>query len=259
MSLKALSTQTMIMLTEPLLDPKRERKLLLGMPLTASLVPVLEKSKKNLIDTQRTGSAAVTALAALTREAAGVDALHDRKVRGILGLLTDLAALADAPAEAQRYLDLRDRLFPEGLRIIGRSYRDEAGEARLARKRIDPATKKALQKIPAAGGKMLLAEVEGWLKAADQLGEIEDRRAELDQQIAAEGTGQSEAVGARNDWIRAMRALETNLELEPKATDAIRKRLLGGLHDADAKAERRVASATPPADGPSTPEAPKPA
>ena len=258
MSLKALSTQTMIMVTEPLLDAKRDRKVLLGMPLTASLVPVIERSLKNLVDTQRTGSAAVTELAKLSKEGAEVDALHDRKLRGVNGLLTNLAELADDPAESKRYLDLRDRLFPDGLRGIGRSYRDEAGEARLARKRIDPATRKALQKIP-AGGTTLQAEVEAWLRAADRLGELEDRRGELDRQISAEGTGQADAARARNEWIKAMRALESNLDLEPKATDAIRERLLSALHEADAKAERRSPPAKVPGSEPVAPPAPKPA
>jgi hypothetical protein len=58
-----------------------------------------------------------------------LDDLHDRKVRGIFGVLTALAELADDAEKAAGYLDLRGQLFPSDLKAIQRSYLDESGEA----------------------------------------------------------------------------------------------------------------------------------
>jgi hypothetical protein len=47
-------------------------------------------------------------------------------------------------------------------------------------------------------------------------------------------------LNAKNTWIRAARAIESNLALEKGATPAIVERLLGRLHLEEAKADRRA-------------------
>ncbi len=58
-------------------------------------------------------------------------------------------------------------------------------------------------------------------------------------------------VRARNGWVRAVRAVETNLDLDPKADAKARVALLGPLELAAKKASRRGGKA--PSDGDATP------
>ena len=241
MSLVNLTTETMVILSGALLDPKKKpRKQLTSLPLLVPLVPVLQRAHDSLVETQEAGSAIEAEVAAIQAEEAKRDQRHDRKIRGTHGVLTAFAELTDDAELATRLLDLRDRLLPIGTRAVGRSYVDEAGDAKRLPARLDPASRKLLSKLPVADGP-LQSHVDAWLEEAGQLGALEERRDDLSRRLAT-GEGSvtaAQVVAARNAWIRAVRAIEANLMLDPKATPDMTETLLGPLRRAEAKADRR--------------------
>src|SRR5262245_23424425 len=129
MSLANLTTETMVILSERLVDPKKYRKQLTALPLVAPLVPVLQQVHEDLVAKQKMGSAIAAEIATLQKQQGERDSRHDRKIRGTHAVLTGFAELADDPEEARLLLDLRDRLLPIGLKAMTRSYVDEAGDA----------------------------------------------------------------------------------------------------------------------------------
>lgn len=263
MSLLNLTTETMVTLSARWLDPKRLRKSLTALPLIAPLVPVLERAHVDLISKQRTTSAVEKELAEIQAEEMRRDTRHDRKVRGVYGFLGSLAELAEDAAAAAALLDLRDRLLPIGVQAVTRSYVDEAGDAERLSARLDAASKKLLAKTQTPDGPLQM-HVDVWLEEARQLGALEERRDQLSKAIAggAGGPTQQEVASARHAWIRVVRAIESNLALEPKADAETVEQILAPLRRAESKADRRRTSkgviddAEDTLDGPPDPSTP---
>lgn len=255
MSKRELSSESMIHITETLLDPrpKGPRTILAGLPIVAVLIPTLEAAHADLLSRQVAGPPGDIAakITAIQTKQTALDARHDRKMRGSIRLLEALADLADDPDDARRYLELRDVLCPEGLKGIIKSYVDEAGAATLLHGRLDEGAKKQLGKIAIPGGKLLDA-VNDWTASAEQLGALEnDKTALLKQADAPQGRRPQDAIDARNRWIRVMAALETALAISGADEETVAK-LLSPLQDAEAKAARKKASA---GRGPAAPDA----
>ncbi len=245
MSLRNLSAQSMVVVSGAWVDPKRERPVLEGIALVAPLVPQLTKAHGNLIRMQVTGSDAEKELAGIKKEEAELDDLHDRKVRGVFGILTAMAELADTAQKAEGCIDLQDRLFPLGLRAVGRSYLDEAGDVEMVAGRLDDDSRNRLRRFPLPGTD-LCAEVDAWIEAGGKLGELETRRARLEGGDKDDGVTRAEAAAARNRWIRTVRALLTNLDLVEDLDEDTRRRILEPLQTAESKADRRRSEADSP-------------
>ena len=246
MSKRELSSESMIHITETLLDPrpKGPRSILAGLPIVAVLIPTLEAAHADLLSRQVAGPPGDIAarITAIQTKQTALDARHDRKMRGSIRLLEALADLADTPDDARRYLELRDVLCPEGLKGIIKSYVDEAGAATLLHGRLDEGAKKQLGKIAIPGGKLLDA-VNDWTASAEQLGALEnDKTALLKQADAPQGRRPQDAIDARNRWIRVMAALETALAISGADEETVAK-LLSPLQDAEAKAARKKSAA----------------
>ena len=240
MAKRDLTTETMVQVTESWLDPKGMRTILSGLPIVSALVAKLEEANADLLARQiPSPGAAAAQIAAIQAAQMKLDAEHDRKMRGAVNLLAALADLASDPAEAQRYLALRDLLCPDGLKGIIKSYTDESGAAKLLRRRLDEAAKKQLGKIAIPGGKLLDA-VSDWMAAAEKLGTLENEKNALVQADAPEGIRASDVINARNRWIRVVATLESALEISG-ADAATITAILMPLRDAEAKAERRKA------------------
>ena len=251
MSLLNLTTETMVVQSERWLDPKRLRKSLTALPLIVPLMPVLQKVHDDLLTTQKVTTTTEKDLAAVSAEEARRDARHDRKVRGSYNYLGALAELTDDPEAAGALLDLRDRLVPLGPTAITRSYVDEAGDAKRLPARLDDASRKLLGKLQTPDGP-LQVHVDAWVEEAQQLGVLEERREHLEKDLkgGAGGPTAADVLAARHAWIRAVRALESNLALEPKADAELVEKILGPLRRAEAKADRRKgASKGGPVDG----------
>lgn len=243
MSLNNLTTETMVILSDILLHPKKRRGYLTALPLLVPLIPVLQAAHDNLLAKQKTTSALEAELADLQEEQARRDKRHDRKIRGSHTVLTGFAEQTDNPELARRVLDLRDRLLPNGISAVTRSYVDEAGDAQRLPSRLDPASRELLAALPTADGP-LADHVNAWLEEAAQIGALEERRLQIKEQLASgDRPTAAEVVAARNAWIRAVRAIETNLALDPTIDPEIVEKILGPIRRAETKAERRRAAA----------------
>lgn len=241
MSLRDLSTPTMVTIVAAWIDPARERRLLETLQRTAFLLPTLAEAHQMLVSTQATVPEGESSeLPAVQQEQAELDSEHDRKVRGIYGALTAFAELVDNPDKAAQYLGLRDKLFPEGLAVVNWSYVDEAGEADLVEGRLSHADRVLLKYLPYPGGKLWDAH-ERRLASARRLGELERKKQELMRaRETREGRlGPIDVIKARNAWIRAVRAFLGVLELEKNIAPEMRRRILGPLEDAVRKAAAR--------------------
>lgn len=239
MSLKQLTTGEMINLSHPWVQPHGPvRALLAGIPAVQSVLPFVEAAHAGLVATQPPDIQ--PEMQKLTKEATDLDASHDRYVTSIYGLLGDLAKLAPTPADAEAMLGLRSHLFPDGIAVVNRTYRDEAGQALLVDGRLTDADRALLAKTP-VWGRTLADQVKDWRHTAFQLGQVEDRRQAL---LSTQQTGQRQAdvAAARNQWIRAVNAFAANFDLA-HVDEKTRLAVFGPL-DAMAKAtEGRLARA----------------
>jgi hypothetical protein len=262
MALKNLSTETMLALSSSWLDAQRARPTLSAHPRTAPYLADLEEAHAALLaaNTSPVDQGSTSELATLSAEAAAVDQLHDRKVRGLYAFLTALSELANERLDAERYLDARNVLFPEGTSINRRTYLDEAGNAETVSQRLAglPAVQELLNTTPLAKDRNLGHEVAAWLEAGLTLGKLETRRAELlhERDATAGGSRRGELFRARNRWGRVASAMLAALELDEQTSDAIDRNFLRPLLEAEAKADRRAASESQPHPEPPAPPAP---
>jgi hypothetical protein len=208
------------------------------------MLPKLDAAHEGLLGTQiRQSSAPLEAAREEIQDRqTATDGLHDRKMRGSIGLLTALADLTDDPAMAKRYEELRDNLCPIGLKGTTASYVAQAGAARLLPSRLNAEDQALLDSIPIPEGHLRDA-VETWTNAALELEKLEAQKTELDKQIKdAPAVRPSDVQQARYRWLRAARALEVNLELA-EVDDATTQAVLGPLHEAARKVDRRKPTA----------------
>jgi hypothetical protein len=181
MSLRDLSTPTMVTIIAAWLDPERERKDIEALKKAAFLLPTLEEMKAELLATQVSPETTTPVeISAVQKEQVEVDGIHDRKSRGIYGALTAFADLVDDPDKAAKYLALRDKMYPQGLAVVKWSYTDEAGEAELVASRLTPQDHALLKQLHYPGGKLHDAH-EARIGAAHQLGDLERKKQTLVQ------------------------------------------------------------------------------
>jgi hypothetical protein len=254
MSLRDLPTQTMISLSAAWLDPAHARSAIEGLPTAAAVLPKLSTAHRTLLKTQPAGAAKTPKqIADIQAQQAQLDLVHDRKARGLYGILGGLADVLDDQELCAKLLELRDKIFPadKGLNVTKMSYADEAGECALVEERLDDADRALLKACTILKGNLLDVH-KARVTAGKKLGDLEQKR------LAAEtdGAGDSkqrpkkgDALQARNGWIKATRALVSAIELD-EPSDEVRKRILQPLDQAEAKAARqRAAGAPEPAAG----------
>jgi hypothetical protein len=246
MTIRNLSIQAMVEISDAWLDPEAERPLIATIPLLAPFLEELERAHENLTRMQVTSSDIAAQLKDLTQQATALDELHDRKLRGIYGALVAFADLADDPRDATRYLDLADQLFPAGLKGAKRSYLDEADEVALTAQRVTDDMRQTLETLKVPGGN-LMSEMDVWFKAGETLGDIEQKRVRLGQDKNEKSVSLSDVSKARSRWIRVVNTMLQILDLVPTLDDVSRNRLLQPLRTAEAKADRQRHNANPDA------------
>jgi hypothetical protein len=241
MALRDLSSQQMLNITGAWLDSERERSRFQALSRVAPLLPDVEEAHEGVQRAHRRDGSISNELIDIQDQQSEVDQVHDRKARGVYGVLTGFAELVDDPKDAALYLDVRDQLFPRGLKFITGSYADEAGEVNFARERLTSESKAVLRALPTPAGNLMKA-VNVWFAANEELGILEAGRAKLEAQVAEQKAG-SVQVGqlrARNRWIRVVRAVLQMVDLQKPDAD-IERHLLAPLDRALKEAERRVA------------------
>ena len=166
------------------------------------------------------------------------------------GTLPMLAPISSAP---QELLDLRDKLYPQGLEHIKMSYRAEVGHAALVAAQMDEALQARLKAVT-LHQTTLFDMYNEWQSAAQLLGQLEDERVRLS---GASPSVAGEVSAARNRWIRMAKALMANAKIAEvdAATDTL---LFSALRAAERAAENRVHGHAEPAPAPVPAPAPAP-
>ena len=234
-----LTAETMTAISGAWLDPARERPLLMRLPRVAPLVVNVEAAHQGIVRYQEPRPKVSPEVAALTQRTMELDARHDRLARGLYDVLDGLSTLAENADDAQGWQDLQRELFPQGKRIVFRSYVDQAGEAERVDERLSEASRRRLEKFT-LGGVPLMHYVREWQAAAKELGEVEQRRLVL----AKEPPERPTLREVRNAWIAAVKAVVAMLEWETELSEAERGRILEPLETALARAEAKKRAKT---------------
>ncbi len=177
MALKNLSPAAMMSLSSSWLDPARDRPAIEALLLVAPILPALGQVHGDLISKQHLRASLESEVAGLVEAEATADGIHDRSKRGVHALLTALAELTRDPARSASYIDLRDRLMPQGMMEVRRPYLEQVGDAEALPARLDPPARSLLESITTPEGP-LQSHVDTWIAAAGDLGRMEKRRAE---------------------------------------------------------------------------------
>lgn len=211
MALRRLTANEMIQLSSPWVERgSAAYKLLRSIPEIAALMPYIEDSHQRLVNALP--SYLPDPLKQLSLEASRVDLLHDSLARGIYTAMSGFIMLStdqELTAQIQRLLKV---IFPSGLSVIQKPYREEASEAALVDSRVSQEDRAVLARLPIPGGDVKQS-FESWLSVARRLGKIEDQRATEAQRVARAAA--ADLVKARNKWIRSVTALVSYLELLP--------------------------------------------
>lgn len=210
MSHHLLKTDVMLQLNRAWIEPTQVRPVFERVSLITALLPFLEQRQRDLVASRSPLARDFSELDALLDQIKEVDDVHDRKARGSSYTLRAFAQLADDPAVREELDELRELIFPTGLSITQKTYREEAGNAEAVAEKLTDAVRARLSALPTPQGS-LLDQIEAWLQAGRQLGALEDQRALLAQRLNAAAPPISETK-ARRAWINMARLVETILE-----------------------------------------------
>jgi hypothetical protein len=182
----------------------------------------------------------------LTRQLAEADRRFDGVARAIHGTLDSAATYLEVqdPArteEAQRIRRALERVFPEGLSIVLRAYREEAGYTATLVASLDEELRQVLRSVPLLHATVLDA-VLLWNEFGKRLSALESERSIL---LANQPDPPTEKK-ARSDWLKVVKLVLSNQETvegQQEAVIAIRQPLLDAIEVAVARAARRTANA----------------
>ncbi len=181
-------------------------------------------------------------VATLSAKLTVADMHHDRKVRGIYGMLSSLAELCDDEAERTALLALRDTLFPQGLAATKRTYAEQVGAAEQAAHVITPAQRSALEAIAAQPAvPTLAAAFDAYVGAARSIRSIENDRSEAQKAVTPATPSASSRLTDRNAAVRLLNALVDYVTLDGEAHPEVVRVFLEPLRDLEATADARSA------------------
>jgi hypothetical protein len=237
MALKRLRTEEMVAVTSTWVDRAHaDRQALDAVPALATLLPELDAAWQGLHVTYAAGpgTARRQELQGRQRE---LDVEHDDVLRGIWFYLQSQWFITREPTGRTTLERLRDRLLPEGLLAVNKSYREEAGQAELAGSRLTDSDRALLSSMAMHDGRTLLDLVNRWLALGAELGALDRERV---GDIRDDVPRPVEARAARYRWIRTMSAIRDVAALVA-AQDAMIQTILARIDEAERVAERRAA------------------
>jgi hypothetical protein len=179
----------------------------------------------------------------IAKQQTSIDHRHDDVIRGSYAIFTGIADLL-GPEHGAIFLDLRDKLIPEGLSSSQKTYSAEAGQAAQLAARITPEIRTTLSKIrldPQHPSHTLAFFLDEWISLGQELGDLETEK----NRIGPETRNQASLLAARNKWIRTVNlfvALAEAAEIDP----ATHQLLFGPLLAAEQKSNKRAPKTPPP-------------
>jgi hypothetical protein len=251
--LKYFSVAEMLSATRDWVSPGHRKHLLLSaIPEVApqlvrlsQLLGLLLKTQPTVDYNQGSRSQALSAL----------DQQHDNLVRGLSHFTLAMKYLATTAEESAAWDTANRMLLPEGLAVIVRSYADEAGQAELTMARLTPEMKarfKATALTTPAGKTTLLAEIERYQAVATELGQ-----AALAHLQDVGGPTRQELLDLRNQWIRVVNALLSNLEMIGPSPE-VEREILAPLEELARRTRNRRTAPEEPGTPAPAPAAPTP-
>ena len=222
----------MVGASAPLVTPGHADRLALEQePQLVGLLPALDRSHQDLLDTQQI-ALTPERLAEIQKAQDGLDFRHDDVLRGVWFCILAVLFMTTDDEVKEQMTDLRDTLLPDGLSAINKSYREEVGQARIVESRLTTEHRSLMARIPLGQGTLLDA-VEEWFEIARQLGELDRERS--GGLPASADSARLSVRAARNQWIRTIRMIRDVLALLPAsnpAIDAILERIATTERDA---------------------------
>lgn len=182
-------------------------------------------------------------IAKMTAQTKALDREHDDLLGRIYSYLTAAAELygPDQPADASAAVELRDRLFPQGLAMKQASFQGQGGAALQAKAALTAADRARLSALSVANLD-LAGMVDTWIAVAQQLQAADAQRAALVQQ-AREPLPDERAL--RREWIRLTRIIQSAAPLGGPLSDEDAALLFAKLDAESARRPRRPANDQP--------------
>ena len=237
MNLRNLTDEEMLSVSAVLLEETGEiYPVIHGHELLAGPTKVIARIHQELLTVRQQVGSIAKKVRELTDEMTRLDGHHDSRARGAYRYLEAAAELADTAAQEEEYTVLIETLFPEGLAITQRSYRQQSGTAKRVRKRITGEQRAKLEGL-SVDEKSLWDVVEDWLETATTIARLEARRAELQSSDNDDAVSAQELRQARLQWIRAIRTLVDMMDFTDLEEDD-RRVILANIKDADRKARQ---------------------
>jgi len=258
MSMKSLTTEQMLAVSEPLVtdrsgkEEKKQpapkdagdekqvrqptpREILLSVDETRHVVPHLEKAHRVLLGLRPPDDRDYRKL---VEETDALDARFDTTASATYDAYSVLAALTDDPEEKAELLRLQILHFPRGKDVTRMRNLEEGGAMMAAEEKMDDPSRAFLgaQKLGRQG--TLLSSLESCFGLGKDLHQVELRKIAEEQRLQA-NTAKVTSAAARSGWIKALETLLGNLELA-NLTEETLDLLLGGLREAQAEADKRV-------------------
>ncbi len=234
MARKDLTVDHMVELAASWLDPARDRPILENDELLRGPLAIIERATTSLLTLRKQSGLTDQEIARLTGRLTELDSFHDRMARCVYYALDSGENLASTPEEIEKYQQARLLIFPDGLNVTRRSYREQAGFARRIDEQLKAPTRQWLAGI-VIHGQPLDTVIATWFETARTLG------IKFAEREALRGTDNPEEVRAiqiyeeRNRWIRGVNTLIAMLEETDIPADT-RRRLLVNLYHAEAQA-----------------------
>jgi hypothetical protein len=235
MSLKYLTRDEMVGITATWIDRGHaDRRTLARIPSVGGLLPLVEEAHLELAsmpdsDTDQGPTDLSAALLAM-------DLRHDSYVRVTYYALDahiHLAVAQGMDEEASSLEKLRNKLLPDGLRLVDYSYDEESSQAKLLESRLSTPDRAVLTNIPIRDGN-LMHTVDAWLRSGRELGEMQ---AQHEQSQREQPAAVDEAI--RNKWIRAVKTVRMVLKLISSDEPGVRP-ILDNIDRVEREADART-------------------
>lgn len=229
MNLNTLSSEVMLSNSQEWLTNPHLRRALEAHPLGSAMLVEIQAIHDRLSGTVSERNLLDDTLQRLTAELDVTDLVHDRKARGLHGLINALIEVSDDPQEIAMLTKVREALFPHQLRVVRWSYSDEHGAVVEMQERISAEVRAYLAEAR-VGKTALLAFYEQWVAAGMRLGELTKKRARIQATVKRTGVVEPsiDIKAARREWIRVIRVFLEIVAMLPLG-DKMRRALLAPL------------------------------
>ncbi|GAB4560917.1 MAG: hypothetical protein Tsb0020_08000 [Haliangiales bacterium] len=260
MNLNALDSHVMIAHSTQWLTRAEVRAPIERHALGQAMLAELQKAHSRLSQEAEKRRQYRSHLAHITDLIANTDLRHDRNARALYNGLEALIEIEDDPATRDVYLRMQSLLFPEGLRIVSRTFSHQAGAIETLKQRVTPELREQLAALM-LGTKSFDNLYQAWVEAGTELGNLVAKRERLlHRAVPIDGNSDAETAtpvttidlrAARVQWISATRTFLDTLEIidltadqraavrSPLATD-IASALRGRLRSDDPASESPV-------------------